>query len=317
LSLTDRETVLQIQENVFMQYFPGYASFTNEAPFSPSLFVEIRERLSLAIVNSISDIVIAHGFELEQKNNPSSKEKNKNDDVPKAYNEVKNEAEKLPVEIDSTTEKISLPNDGKLLMDATVAPQNITHPTDLKLLNEAREKSEQLINKLYYPTLHGKTKVRTYRNVARKYFLNTAKKKSKSGKEIYKANGSQLRYLKRNLQHIKELKAIYETNKINIPLKKREEPYVEIITLVYEQQSTMHQTKTKSIPDRIVNIHQRYVRPIVRGKEGKKVEFGSKLQVSSSNGYTPPLAQICSMAFVRLSICALKVNYTTNVSNKT
>jgi IS5 family transposase len=126
--------------------------------------------------------------------------------------------------------------------------------------------------------------VRTYRNVARKYFLNTAKKKSKSGKEIYKANGSQLRYLKRNLQHIKELKAIYETNKLNIPLKKREEAYVEIITLVYEQQSTMHQTKTKSIPDRIINIHQRYVRPIVRGKEGKKVEFGSKLQVSLSYG---------------------------------
>jgi hypothetical protein len=91
-----------------MQYLPGYASFTNEAPFSPSLFVEIRERLSLAIVNSISDIVIAHGFELKQKNNPSSKEKNKNDDVPKAYNEVKNEAEKLPEEIDSATEKISL-----------------------------------------------------------------------------------------------------------------------------------------------------------------------------------------------------------------
>jgi IS5 family transposase len=185
LSLTDRVTFLQIQENVFMQYFPGYASFTNEAPFSPSLFVEIRERICLAIVNSISDIVIAHGFELEQKNNPSSKEKNKNDDVSKAYNKVKNEAEKLQEEIDSITEKISLPNDGKLLMDATVAPQNMTYPTDLKLLNEAREKNEQLIDKLYDPTLQDKTKVRTYGNVARKYFLNTAKKKSKSGKEIY------------------------------------------------------------------------------------------------------------------------------------
>ncbi len=46
----------------------------------------------------------------------------------------------------------------------------------------------------------------------------------------------------------------------------------------------MHQTKTKSIPDRIVSIHQRYVRPIVRGKEGKKVELGSKLQVPLHNG---------------------------------
>jgi IS5 family transposase len=50
LNLSDRETVQQIQENVFMQYFLGYSSFTNEAPFSPSLFVSIRERLSLTVI---------------------------------------------------------------------------------------------------------------------------------------------------------------------------------------------------------------------------------------------------------------------------
>jgi IS5 family transposase len=286
LALTDRETILQIEENVFMQYFLGYASFTNEAPFSPSLFVEIRERLSLEIVNSISDIVIAHGFELEQKNNPSSKEKNDDDSLCKTNKEVKNDSEKPVNEISSATEKPVLPNQGKLLMDATVAPQNITFPTDLKLLNEAREKSEQLIDILYDPALHGKTKVRTYRNIARKAFLNTAKKKSKTSKEIYKANGSQLRYLKRNLGHINDLKAVYVSNGLVIPLKKRAEEYIAVMTIVYEQQNIMHQTKTKSIPNRIVNLHQRYVRPIVRGKEGKKVEFGSKLQVSLSNGYT-------------------------------
>ena len=95
-----------------------------------------------------------------------------------------------------------------------------------------------------------------------------------------------MRYLKRNLQHIKDLKAIYGTNKINILLKKRDIVYVAIIALVYEQQSTMHQTKTKSIGGRIVNIDQRYERPIVRGKEGKKAELGSKLQVPLRNGST-------------------------------
>ena len=76
-------------------------------------------------------------------------------------------------------------------MDATVAPQNITFPTDLKLLNAARKKSEQLIDILYDPVLHGKKKVRTYREVARKYFLDSVKKKAKTAKEIYKANGRQ------------------------------------------------------------------------------------------------------------------------------
>lgn len=61
-------------------------------------------------------------------------------------------------------------NRGKLITDATVAPQNITYPTDLKLLNAAREKSEELIDKLYNPQLHGETKVRTYRQIARKDF---------------------------------------------------------------------------------------------------------------------------------------------------
>ena len=46
-------------------------------------------------------------------------------------------------------------NSGKLLMDATVAPQNITYPTDLKLLNAAREKSEGIIDKLYKKEIHG------------------------------------------------------------------------------------------------------------------------------------------------------------------
>lgn len=82
-------------------------------------------------------------------------------------------------------------------MDATVAPQNITFPTDLKLLNAARKKSEELIDILFDPLLHGKKKVRTYRQVARKYFLNSAKKKRKTAKEIYKAKWGPVKIFKK------------------------------------------------------------------------------------------------------------------------
>jgi len=152
-------------------------------------------------------------------------------------------------------------NKGKILMDATVAPQNITFPTDLKLLNAARKKSEQLIDILYNPLLHGDKKVRTYRQVARKCFLNSAKKKRKAAREIYKANGSQLRFLRRNLAHLM------------------------VLHTVYEQQEEMHRTHTHRIDHRIVNIHQPHVRPIVRGKENAKTEFGSKLQMSLVGGF--------------------------------
>lgn len=63
LHLSDRETIQQIQENVFMQHFLGYTSFTNEAPFSPSLFVEIRERLNLDVMSGINDIIVKKYFE--------------------------------------------------------------------------------------------------------------------------------------------------------------------------------------------------------------------------------------------------------------
>ncbi len=142
-----------------------------------------------------------------------------------------------------------------------------------------------MIDKLYQHLCTDIEKPRTYRQIARKEFLNTARKKAKSYKEIYKANGSQLRYLRRNLASIAKLLLHYETQNIAHTLKQRELEYIEVMELIYEQQNTMHTQKIHSIENRIVNLHQRYVRPIVRGKEGKKVEFGSKLQVSLVNGF--------------------------------
>jgi hypothetical protein len=264
LSLSDRETILQIQENMFMQYFLGYSTFTNEEPFTASLFVSIRERLNLEIVNRINEIVVAHGQELAKNN----EDENKSD---KGNNQI--ESEPVPL----------LTHKGKLLVDATVAPQNITYPTDLKLLNSTREKSEELIDKLYIKELHGEPKVRTYRNEARVKFLKTAKKKSNTIKELYKANGSQIRFLRRNLNHIYNLLEAYD---LETPLKEKDWGYLETIITVYDQQSEKHRLKTNSIEDRIVNLHQKYIRPIVRGKQGAKVEFGSKLHVALVNGYT-------------------------------
>jgi len=287
-SLTDRGTIQHIRENMFMQYFLGYSSFTNEAPFSDTLFVEIRKRLSLELLSKINDIIAIHCIkeELEpQKPSVPPNDMNENDAAPvdtitAPAGELKNDTRQQAASV--TSPSITTSNKGKLITDATVAPQNITYPTDLKLLNAAREKSEELIDKLYNPLLHGETKVRTYRQIARKDFLNTAKKKAKSLKVIYKANGSQLRFLKRNLGHIETLLKAY----CSFPLSAKEQKYLMVLHTVYQQQEQMHRTRSKRIDDRIVNIHQPHVRPIVRGKESAKVEFGSKLQVAMVLGFT-------------------------------
>ena len=96
-------------------------------------------------------------------------------------------------------------NQGKLLVDATCTPADITYPTDLKLLNEAREKTESYIDKLHAPFVGENKKPRTYRQKARKQYLSVAKQKKPGAKKIRKSIGQQLRYLKRNLGHIDTL----------------------------------------------------------------------------------------------------------------
>lgn len=282
LKLSDRETVQQIQENVFMQYFLGYSSFTNEASFDVSLFVDIRQRLTLEVMNSINEIVIAHHFDNVASATPLPTVSNKDDDKPdQSSNVAAGTTATNTTEGTASPHQQQLTHKGRLLMDATVAPQNITFPTDLKLLNAAREKSEELIDKLYNKELHGNVKPRTYRNIARKAFLDTAKKKNKTAKQLYKANGQQLRFLRRNLAHSDMLLKAYEC----FPLRYQYLKYLMVLHTVYDQQYQMHITHTNRIDDRIVNINQPYVRPVKRGKDGKKVEFGSKLQVSLSDGF--------------------------------
>ena len=48
----------------------------------------------------------------------------------------------------------------------------------------------------------------------------------------------------------------------------------------------MYDNRTHSVPERIVSVSQPFVRPIVRGKAGKPVEFGVKLDISVVNGWT-------------------------------
>src|SRR5690606_16059475 len=64
-NLDDRETVDQISENMYMQYFLGFSSFTPEAPFDASLFVEFRKRLGMDTLNAINEKIASLKTHLE------------------------------------------------------------------------------------------------------------------------------------------------------------------------------------------------------------------------------------------------------------
>ncbi len=57
LGLTDEETVLQIQENGYMQFFLGFAAYSSKAPFDPSMMVHFRKRFSDEDLRWINELV--------------------------------------------------------------------------------------------------------------------------------------------------------------------------------------------------------------------------------------------------------------------
>lgn len=272
-NLTDRETVEQIQENMYMQYFIGYNSFSDEAPFDASLFVEIRNRLGIDQINAMNEQII----KLANAKNQSSTER-KEPPLPPA------ETTSTTVDSSSVEVEVELPapitHKGNLLIDATACPQDISYPTDLNLLNDAREKSEALIDFLYAECSEIK-KPRTYCEKARKLYLKTAQKKIKSNKQIRNGLKKQLNFLRRNIKSIHRLLDHYEV----IPFDRHQYKYWFVIQTLYDQQLYMYESKTHRVEHRIVSIHQPHVRPIVRGKTVTNVEFGAKIQVSLVDGY--------------------------------
>ncbi|WP_419610524.1 hypothetical protein [Thiolapillus sp.] len=167
---------------------------------------------------------------------------------------------------------------GKLILDATVAPQAIRYPTDLSLLNEARELTEKIIDHLY-PHTDLKAKPRTYRKKARKAYLAIAKQKHPPAKARRKGIKQQLQYLRRNLKHIEGLLEHWPQGQ-PIPLPRWLLYRYWVTQHLYAQQWEMYRNRSHRCDDRIVSISQPHVRPIVRGKLDKPVEFGAKLSVS-------------------------------------
>ena len=58
-----------------------------------------------------------------------------------------------------------------------------------------------------------------------------------------------------------------------------------VLTEVYRQQLWLWSNNKQSIEDRIVSLSQPHIRPIVRGKAGKTVDFGAKISAICFEGY--------------------------------
>ena len=221
--------------------------------FDPSLFVTIRKRISSEYFDQFNQEIIKCA---EAKKDNGHNKRNKDEDGnPK--------------------------NKGKLQMDATIADQEIKYPTDHDLLNDSRIISERVIDFLSDALSLEENHEHTDEKLVR-LFLNLSKKRKKSKKDIRRCSKQQLQYLRRNFKTINKLLDKFDS--LPLPAKLLKQYWV--IQHVFTQQSYMYENNIHRCDNRIVNIHQPQVRPIVRGKQKSKVEFGAKLGLSLSNGFS-------------------------------
>lgn len=256
LGLSDRGVVESVMENPYLQYFLGFKTFQTEVPFDASLMTHFRKRLPADVIRNFNEKVIEKA---QQAPDPE-------DDPPPGGG-------KLP-------EESSPANAGTIMMDATCAPAYIKYPTDLNLVNDARELTEKLIDQLREALPEPGPRPRTKPKICRRRFLDIVKHPKCSISKRRKALRFILNAVKRNLGFIGK----YQEQVKKLPPRLIEQ--IAVVQTIHDQQRQMLDNRSHSVEYRIVNLQQPHVRPIVRGKAGREVEFGAKITASMVDGYT-------------------------------
>ena len=159
--------------------------------------------------------------------------------------------------------------------EATCYESEMRYPTDAKLLWEGVEKSYATMCEL--SSRLGIHSPQTKFLDVQKANLTYRKQRKHSRSQTRKITRRLLDLLGKILKEIREIERGNE-NAENL-LTVREKSDLEIITRMYRQQKNYFRNNDgrESIPNRIEGLSKPHLRPIVRGKEVKSVEFGAKV----------------------------------------
>lgn len=166
------------------------------------------------------------------------------------------------------------------LDDATVFESYIKYPTDVKLLWDSVNWVWNQIVDLCQKA--GLRKLRWNYKYHKKRQLIYAKRKRKTRKK----ERARRRELLKALQHILGLLQglLNRGDEIVDRVGSKFFSYLKVIKIVWSQQRYHYDHPGKRVPNRIVSLYKPYIRPIVRGKENKRVEFGAKVHISQVDG---------------------------------
>lgn len=267
LCCSDEVTVVSIQENPYMQYLVGLKYFQEAPVFSPELFVTLRKRIDDKFFN---DIMLSIHKDCIKKSGTSESEHSDKSDSETSGNSH-------PSASSPVTHK------GKMKIDATCTDAEMRYPTDINILEDSSREIERLAQKV--SSKAGIAKPRSCRGEARSCFVRYMKKKHKGKKLIRETKKLLLHLLSKDVHGFINLLGRLGTDILSC-LNHRDLSNFSAVRKAYEQQKYMFDHDVCSCLDRIVSIFQSHVRPIVRGKAGRKTEYGAKIGVSVVNGFT-------------------------------
>ena len=156
------------------------------------------------------------------------------------------------------------------MTDATCYESHLRFPTDVKLLWEGIVWLHRHLCK-HCRRLHIQRPRNKYLDVSRAYLAYS---------KLRKRRKSQTRMITRRLLQLLEklldqLEQIHSSYRNRLTLSSDYQRRFSVIQTVLEQGKTLF--AGKKVSNRIVSIDRHYLRPIIRGKETKSVEFGAKV----------------------------------------
>ncbi len=169
-------------------------------------------------------------------------------------------------------------NLSSITCDATCYESSIRYPTDVKLLWEGVEWSYGQLKK--WSRKAGLKLLRTKYKKWLKRYISYAKMRRKTSKKRKQLRRALLKLLRKINDQLCHLEQLLPSNVFTKKYRRKRAT----IEKVYEQQLEMFVENKQKVKDRIVSIDKPYVRPIVRGKEKKRVEFGAKVHKLQIDG---------------------------------
>ena len=170
-------------------------------------------------------------------------------------------------------------NSHVLLMDASCYESYIRYPTDVKLLWEC---CEWVFEKQLF-RLCGLFDARRPRSKFREQSIKQmaySRKRKNTFKATLKRRKSLVYLLEKGIGQLQDILNRHQGEGMDL----KDFARLTVVKKVLEQQRFLLANPPAALKDRIVSLYKPYLRPIVRGKENKPVEFGAKAHILQVDG---------------------------------